>query len=102
MPNNFTYYAQAVHRILEINNSLPEDHKIRVIAMQVGWDPSQAGYEELTAAVNEAKKAGIFVISSSFHDTYGRNFHGLGREPLAHPNDFSSCESGVFWQSHFF
>jgi subtilisin family serine protease len=32
---NFKYYAQAIHRILEINQNLPKQHKIRVIAMQV-------------------------------------------------------------------
>jgi subtilisin family serine protease len=47
---NFKYYAQAIHRILELNQSLPEDQKIRVIAMQVGWSPDQAGYEKITAA----------------------------------------------------
>jgi len=31
---NFNYYAQAIHRILEINRDLPDDHKIRVIALQ--------------------------------------------------------------------
>jgi hypothetical protein len=99
---NFKYYAQAIHRILEINQKLPEDQKIRVIAMQVGWSPDQAGYEEITAAVNEAKKAGVFVISSSLSETFGLNFHGLGREPLADPNDFSSYGPGTFWRQQFY
>jgi hypothetical protein len=99
---NFKYYAQAIHRILELNQSLPEDQKIRVIAMQIGWSPDQAGYEEITAAVEEAKKAGVFVISSSLSETHGLNFHGLGREPLAAPNEFSSYEPGLWWQQQFF
>lgn len=49
---NFKHYANAVHRVLEINQGLTEDHKIRVIAMQVGWVPGQEGYDEITAAVN--------------------------------------------------
>jgi hypothetical protein len=99
---NFKYYADAVHRILELNRSLPEDQKIRVITMQVGWDPSQAGYEEVTASVNEAKEAGILVVSSSLYETYGWNFHGLGREPVADPNDFSAYKPGLWWQQEFF
>jgi hypothetical protein len=99
---NFKYYAQAIHRILELNQKLPEDQKIRVIAMQVGWSPDQAGYEEITAAVEKAKKAGVFVISSSLSEIYGLNFHGLGREPLADPNDLSSYGPGTFWQQQFF
>jgi hypothetical protein len=99
---NFKYYAQAVRRILEINRTLPEGRKIRVIAMQVGWDPSQAGYDEITAAVNEAKAAGIFVVSSSLSETYGLHFHGLGRGPLSDPNEFQSYQPGSWWQKDFY
>lgn len=99
---NFKYYAQAVHRILEINQSLPEGRKIRVIAMQVGWDPSQAGYDEIVAAVNEAKAANIFVVSSSLSETYGLHFHGLGREPLSDPNEFKNFQPGSWWQKDFY
>jgi hypothetical protein len=99
---NFKYYAQAIHRILELNQKLPEDQKIRVIAMQVGWSPDQAGYEEITAAVDEAKKAGVFMISSSLSEIYGLNFHGLGRQPLADPNEFSAYGPGSWWRQQFF
>lgn len=99
---NFTYYAQAVRRILEINKDLPKNHKIRVIAMQVGWSPDQAGYDEITAAVNEAKAAGMLVVSSSLSETHGLNFHGLGRDPLADPNDIQSYEPGLWWQDYFY
>ncbi|HET9913659.1 MAG TPA: S8 family serine peptidase [Anaerolineales bacterium] len=99
---NFKYYAQAVHRILEINQNLSEDRKIRVITMQVGWDPSQAGYDEITAAVNEAKAAGIFVISSSLSQTDELYFHGLGRNPLDDPNQFMSYTPGLWWEKGFY
>jgi hypothetical protein len=80
---NFSYYAQAVQRILEINRGLPEDQKFRVIAMQVGWTsrPDALGYDEVTAAGKEAKSAGIFVISSSLGPLYKLYFHGMGRAP---------------------
>ena len=99
---NFTYYAQSVRRILEINQGLPEGRKIRVIAMQVGWDPSQMGYDEITAAVNEAKAEGILVVSSNLYETYGWHFQGLGKEPLADPNNFLSYGPGLWWQERFY
>jgi hypothetical protein len=99
---DFNYHAQAVHRILEINRGLPEDYKIRVIAMQVGWSPDQAGYDEITAAVNEAKEAVIFVISSSLGSTHGLYFQGLGRYPLDDPNEFESYVPGLWWEKDFF
>ena len=38
---NFTYYAQEVRRILEINQQLPESRRIRVITIYIGWSPEQ-------------------------------------------------------------
>jgi hypothetical protein len=99
---NFTYYAQAVRRILEINKDLPADHKIRVIAMQVGWSPDQAGYDEITAAVNEAKAQGIFVVSSSLSDIYGLHFQGLGKLPTSDPNNFESYLPGSWWEKDYY
>jgi hypothetical protein len=99
---NFEYYARAVYRILEVNQSLPEDRRIRVIAMQVGWHPDRRGYSAITAAVSEAKAAGILVISSSLSETYGWNFHGLERTPLSDPNHFWSYSPGLWWQDEFY
>ncbi len=99
---NFVYYAQAIHRILELNAQLPADRKIRVIALQTGWDPEQKGYAEISAAVDEAKAAGLFVVSSSLEKTFGFRFHGLGRSPLADPNQVASYEPGLFWSSKYY
>jgi hypothetical protein len=100
---NFIYYAQAIRRILEINSQLAEDRRIRVVSMQVGWNPEQAGYDEITAAVQEAKAAGMLVICSCVDDetVHGFKFNGLGRDPLADPNLFESYEPGLFWAKYF-
>jgi subtilisin family serine protease len=87
---DFSYLAKAVRRILDINQSLPSGHKIRAISISVGWRSNEKGYADLVAAVNEAKKAGIFVISMSIHDTYGWDMMGMGRIALSNPNDFGS------------
>jgi hypothetical protein len=99
---NFRYYAQAVRRILEINRQLPEDRKIRVIAMQVAWSPKAAGYDEITTAVQEAKAAGMLIISSNVEEVHGFKFHALGRAPLADPDVFESYEPGMFWAKEFY
>lgn len=99
---NFAYYAQAVRRILEINKDLPENRKIRVIAMQVGWDPSQKGYDEITAAVDEAKAQEILVVSSSLSEIYGFHFHGLGKLPTFDPNNFESYLPGSWWEKEYY
>jgi hypothetical protein len=99
---NFHYYAQAIHRILQINLQLPEGSKIRVISMETGWMPDQAGYDEITAAVEEAQAAGLLVVSSTLAETAGSNFMGMGRAPLADPDTFESYEPGMFWAKYFF
>ena len=99
---DFTYKAQAIRRIIEINTQLPPDRKIRVISISVGWNSDQSGYNEITDAVNEAKAAGIFVISSSSEEIYGFKFHGLGRNPLANPDDVGSYLPGSWWARDFY
>jgi hypothetical protein len=99
---DFACLARSVRSIIKINTSLPSDRKIRVLSMSLGWGPESVGYDEITAAVNEAKKAGIFVISSSLSETYGLQFHALGRDPLADPNKFESYVPGLWWENMFY
>ncbi len=99
---DFTWVAKSIDRILEVNNTLPKDKKIRVISISVGWDKSQKGYEEANAAVDRAKKAGVFVVSSSLVNTDGYMFNGLGRNPLSDPEATSSYEPGLFWKDRYY
>lgn len=99
---DFTWLAKSIDRILEVNKSLQKDKKIRVISISVGWDKSQEGYSEVTAAVNRAKEQGVFVVSSSLLYTYGYMFNGLGREPLKDPDQKSSYEPGIFWAALYY
>lgn len=99
---DFTWLAKSVDRILEINETLPADEKIRVISMSIGWDKSQKGYKEITESVEKAKTAGIFVVSSSLEQTFGLRFHGLGRDPLKSADDYHSYEPGIWWKKTFF
>jgi ankyrin repeat protein len=99
---NFEYLARGVQRILEINEQLPAEQKIRVLSISVGWDPSQKGYQQITVAVDKAKAAGMLVICSSVEGVHGFAFHGLGRSALANPDDVNSYEPGSWWASAFY
>jgi hypothetical protein len=99
-PIDFRNYALGVRRLLRINDQLPSDRKIRVIAIQVGWDRSQEGYAEMTAACAEARSAGLLVVSSSIEQVHGFRFHGLGRDPLADPDRFESYGPGSWWAKY--
>jgi subtilisin family serine protease len=100
--NDFSCLAKSVRRIIEINRQLPPDRKIRVLSMSVGWLPQVKGYDEIQAAVQEARNAGIFVLCTSEDAIYGFSFLGLGRSLLSDPNDFGSYEPGLFWAKEFF
>jgi hypothetical protein len=101
---DFSYLAQSVDRIVEVNRRLHEKAKIRVISISVGWSPQQKGFAEVTAAVERAKKEGLFVVSSSLSQTYEQklNFHGLGRDPIAAPDQFESYRPGLWWADQFY
>ncbi len=99
---DFSCLAKDVMRIIEINKSLPEGRKIRILSMSIGWSPEEDGYQEITDAVEKAKNAGIFVVSSSVHETYGFRFHGMGRNFQDDPNNFEVYQPGQFWAKNFY
>ena len=98
---DFTYLARCIRRLLAVNRQLPAERKIRVIAMAIGWGPRSQGYQEVTAAAQEAKEAGMLVVCSSIAQVHGFRFHGLGRSPLADPDCAASYEPGSWWAEQF-
>lgn len=99
---DYSYYVQALHRLIEINKELPKDQKIRAVSMSIGMHPEITGYDEFLAALQEAKAAGIFAISVNLSQVYGWNMLGLGRDPRSDPNDFQSYEPALWWKESFF
>jgi len=97
----FKYEAEAIRRILQINDQLPADRKIRVISISFGWQLGQRGFVEVTKAAQEAKEAGLMVISSSVEMTHGFKFHGLGRDLFASPDDFTSYRPARWGQEMY-
>jgi hypothetical protein len=98
---DFTWLAQSIERMLEVNAGLPQGKKIRLISVSVGWSSSQKGYQEVTAAVEHARKEGVFVISTALEETHHLAFHGLGRDPMPDPNLAESYRPGSWWAGRF-
>jgi hypothetical protein len=98
---DFTWLAQSIDRLLEINAALPAGKKIRVISISVGWSPKQKGYAETMAAVERATRAGVFVISTALQQTHRLEFHGLGRDQMSDPENPESYEPGIWWAERF-
>lgn len=85
---DFTTYAQAVEEIVNVNKTLPEGNKIRVLSISSGWSPECKGYSEITSAIKRASNNGIFVISCNLFETYSNKFYfqGLKIDPLSDRN----------------
>lgn len=97
-------YAQAIWRILQLNEQLPVNRRIRVISISSGWVPWMAGYHDASAAVRQAEAAGIMVVNVGTGTALPGNIglRGLGRLPTADPDAFESYEPGTYWASEFY
>jgi hypothetical protein len=97
MQANTKWFAKSIYRILEINKSLPQEKKIRVISISFGSND-----RKFLQAIKEANKEGVFVISSSLSSTHNLRFQGLGRDCLNNPDDINSYAPGKFWSAFFY
>ena len=92
---NFAYLAQGIRRILEVNRSLPEGRKIRVISISRGYSPTDKGYSELMAAIRDAEQLDVLVISVGMYGSREVGILGLGRDPMANPENVDSFQVAV-------
>lgn len=99
---DLTPMADSILRILEINKQLPQEDKIKVISISRGFDHTAKDGKKVLKAIEEAKKEGMFVITTSNEETYGFNLMGLGREMADSPDDLNSYKAGIFWADNFY
>lgn len=92
--------AVAVNRIVELNEKLEEDHRIRVLCIGYDISDNDKAHGQLENAIEKAKRAGIFVVSTCLYETYDyqMDFNGLGRDPMADPDQVDSYKPGHIWE----
>lgn len=56
--------AEGIQKIIELNKTLPSGRKIRVISISKGFTQGNPGYTKFTAAVEEAEKNNILVLTT--------------------------------------
>lgn len=100
---DFSITADCIDRILEVNKLLPENEKIRVIAISWGMSPQNNGYKEFIEAVERADKQNVFVVTTSTKEYY-KNFvlGGIDRDYLADPDDFGSYKIASWLESSLY
>lgn len=99
---DMTHYAEDVDRLTALNETLPEEERIRVISMSVGWMPDTPGAEEMETAVARARERGIAVICVNSRDPLLEPWMGMGREPYGDPNALEDCRPGAFWEEYLY
>ncbi|MHC5215162.1 S8 family serine peptidase [Enterococcus sp. LJL128] len=90
----YRYYAEAIQRFLELNETLSEKEKIRVISISRGFNKLDDGYKEFHAAVKKAKDKGIFVVTATLLNDYDVGLAGLGKTAMGDPDELASYSVG--------
>ncbi len=99
---DYNYYTRGIERILEINRMLPDDRKIRVLSISLGFAPGVKGYDEITSAIERARADNMFVLCSSSAQIHGFKFMGMNRDPRSEPDNINSYRPGFFWDAGFY
>lgn len=94
--------ADCIIRILEINNYLPQESRIRVISVSQGYREDDKGYKELVDAIATANKEGILVITTSLMRTYGFDLLGLSRDYWSDPDDPNIYVPSYWYEDLFY
>lgn len=90
------YYAAALDKIVEINETLPDNEKI--VAVSVSASPALSRDPEIwEKALEKAKQAGIFVTTTHIEKEYGLRDNGVYRSVSQEPDDFESYRQ-TNWQ----
>lgn len=100
---DYTAKAEAIRYLLDMNTRLPPSEQFRVISISAGWVGGPPGYDEVVAAVAEARAAGVLVVYSGmsrFSET-GFGVEGFGRTPFFSPDGYDSIRPGINWEQNF-
>jgi hypothetical protein len=99
---DMSYYAADIDRFIQLNETLSDGEKIRVISMSVGYMPDTKGAEEMDAAIQRARAAGIAVVWVGSHDPLMEPWMGMGRRRYGDSNNRGDFRLGAFWNDLLF
>lgn len=93
--NDLSITADALHRVLDINHFLPNNEKIRVVSISIGYNEDSIGYHEMQQAIELAEKDNIFVVTTTPNEYYDFILWGLLRDYDKDPDTVSSYRSDI-------
>lgn len=96
---NLNYMVDAIERVLEINKSLPQNQKIRVLMIAREYNNYNGEDEKrVDEIIAKADKEGIFVVTPSLVKQYGFTLTGLSRIANMSPETLANYRLGS-WEN---
>lgn len=86
-----TPIADAINYILELNKTLSVKNKISVISISRGFSENDNGHEDFQAALQNAEKQNILVLTTNVVRTVSRDGY------FANPNNLASYTRPPYW-----
>jgi hypothetical protein len=94
---DLSWLAKSIDRIVEINEGLPKENKIRVISISLGISERLGNGALALEAIRRAREKGIYTAFVG-SDPY----FGMGRGPYADPDSPTSYLPGAFLAKSFY
>lgn len=94
--------GDAIFRVLEINEVLSEQDKIRVISISRGYTKQDKGYDEITKAIRAADEQNVFVLTTGTEEFYPFSLFGMSRDYMADPDDPQSYRPAAWIEKRFY
>lgn len=99
---NLNHMGDAIERVLEINKSLPQNQKIRVLMIASDYNNYNGEDEKrVDEVIARADKEGIFVVTPSLVKQYGVTLTGLSRVPNMTPETLANYRLGSWENTSF-
>lgn len=95
-------YSEALNTLLDLNDSLPEEYKLDAVSISRGFNMTDAGWEEMRAALDRAEASGVFVITAALSLTHNMPVIGASRIPLSDYDDPDNTRPGLFYADDFY
>lgn len=101
-PMSIRPFIDALHVMLDMNDTLPQGNKLDVISISRGFNKTDEGWDEMKAALDRAEEAGIFVITVSTKLTHDMDILGASRVPMSDYDDVNQTRPGLFYAENFY
>jgi subtilisin family serine protease len=96
--NKPTYYIDAVNKVMEINNSLPQNEKIKIVSISDGIGEKDKNYSKWQETLKKANSEGLTVVYSNL--LYEKKFTWGGCDPSKDRNNPLNYKLSNYLKGH--